>query len=67
MKRKMLCEGDCGRSFRNGERVYAVPTRITIVRGRREQFTVVDAYYCAPCSRTLGHVTLDASVVTAND
>jgi hypothetical protein len=45
----MKCEGDCGRSFRNGETVYAIPTRIVIVRNGRETFNIVDRVLCAPC------------------
>jgi hypothetical protein len=45
----MKCEGDCGRSFRNGETVYAIPTRIVIVRNGKETFNIVDRVLCTPC------------------
>lgn len=51
----MLCEGTCGRSFRNGERVFAIPTRIVVVRAGREQFTVVDKLLCEADARLAGY------------
>jgi hypothetical protein len=61
----MLCEGTCGRSFEDGEKVYATPTRVTIVRqhdsGRPEAFTIVDRLVCERCTNSSNaRVTLRA-------
>ncbi len=57
----MRCEGRCGRSFRNGERVHAIPTRIVVLRGERETFNIVDRMLCASCYVDIRSGDADAS------
>lgn len=42
----MKCER-CDRSFRDGDVVHAVPTRVVMIRNGREQWTVVEKMLCA--------------------
>ena len=44
----MKCE-DCDWSFRDGQKAYAIPTRVIIERNHTETFVVVDRMLCTNC------------------
>jgi hypothetical protein len=61
----MRCEGSCGRTFRNGDRVYAIPTRVIVVRNRREQTCDVEMLLCTACMYRGRALTDDVALYTA--